>query len=230
MEITLVPRRIVLLLLATVGLLLIAHLVTLFADEILDTSLTRLVFNGFDFNSEKNVPTLFATLLLLTSAGLLGLIGTAAHRAGRPDRDAWVGLALIFAALGVDEAVAVHEVLSMPLRTLLNLGGIFYYAWLIPYMIVVTLLGLLYLRFFLRLPRSTRVGFVLAAVLFLGGAVGLEMVGGVQAERAGEDLLFLLFATVEESMEMLGTIVLIHTLLRYLQEQFPTLRVGLSDG
>ena len=130
--------------------------------------------------------------------------------------------------MATDEGWSLHERLIGPVRGLLGHGdlGIFYFAWIIPAMAGVVLLGLLFLGFLSRLPSSTRWSFIIAGSLYLGGAIGVEMLGGRQAEIHGfENLTYQLFAHLEESLEMAGIILFIHALLRYLAEQYPEIRV-----
>jgi hypothetical protein len=58
---------------------------------------------------------------------------------------------------------------------------------------------------------------MLAAFLYIGGALGMEMVGSYIAEWQGQqNLLYALVATTEEVIEMIGIIVFIYGLLYYL--------------
>ena len=67
---------------------------------------------------------------------------------------------------------------------------------------------------------------MIAGSLYLGGAIGIEMLGGRQAElHSFENLTYQLFAHLEESLEMAGVILFIHALLRYLAEQYPEIRL-----
>ena len=55
---------------------------------------------------------------------------------------------------------------------------------------------------------------IASAALFLGGAVGLEMVGGSVAETEGiESLRYRLLANLEEGLELAGTLLFIYALL-----------------
>lgn len=168
---------------------------------------------------EGNVPTLFATLLLLLAMALLAMTAVLEHRAAARDRRYWTLLAGVFALLAADEAMAIHEQLSAPLRALLGAGpfGLFHFAWVIPGFMLVAVAGVVFLRFLLRLPSPTRARFVVAGTLFVGGALGLESLSGAWAASHGSvNLGFALLTTVEEALEMAGVIVLIHALLDYL--------------
>ena len=87
-----------------------------------------------------------------------------------------LGWSAFYASL--DEALSFHEGLSIPVRDALDVSGVLYFAWVIPYGIAVLILGAACLRFVLRLDRATRNLFIVAGALYVGGAVGFELIGG----------------------------------------------------
>jgi hypothetical protein len=81
-------------------------------------------------------------------------------------------------------------------------------------------MGLLYIPFLVHLPASTRRRFITAAVVYVGGALGVEAVSGWRAERMGmNNMTHSLIATVEEVMEMSGVAMFIVGLIRHLAEE-----------
>ncbi len=174
--------------------------------------------------SDGNVPTYYSALAILLCTGLLAAIGEGVRRAGERDAGYWYGLAAIFAFLSVDEMLALHEHLIEPVRNMLETSGAFFYAWIIPYGIGVLLIGAIYLRFLLRLPSRTMWLFIVAGALFVGGAIGIEMLGGIQAESAGKDnVTYVVLQTIEESMEMAGIVVFVYALADFIQQRFGSL-------
>ena len=185
----------------------------------------------FYVNEERNLPTFFSALLLLCAAILLMVIAILKKKQMDPDVFRWGILALGFLYMAIDEGFPIHEKLSAPVRGLLGDGplGIFYFAWVIPGIEVVLVLTLFFLRFLFRLPAKTRFTFMLAATLFIGGAIGMELVGGRYAELHGrENLTYSMIATVEESLEMAGVIVFICALLRYIADNYMEVRFQLD--
>lgn len=173
----------------------------------------------FYVDFERNVPTFFAVVLLLGASVLLGIITCSRRRASKPDWVPWAVLCAGFFVMALDEAAAVHERLVDPLRGLLGDGpyGVFYYAWVVPAIGLVVLLGVYFIPFLARLPRETRAQFLIAATLFVGGAVGIELAGGAFAEWRGTgNLGYALIVNVEEGLEMAGSVVFIHALLRFM--------------
>ena len=173
-------------------------------------------FLGFD--NEANLPTWFSTILFVLAAVLLGVIARWRRREGDPFARHWTALALLFVFLSVDEACTVHERLNdVPaLQQALSPSGALYYPWVAVYLVLAALLALGYARFLRALPRRTAAAFLVAGLLYAGGAVGLEMIGAAYDERYGRDNLgYAAVSTFEETLEMLGAILLIRTLLAY---------------
>lgn len=166
---------------------------------------------------ENNIPAWFSTMGLVVSAALFGLISSIHSIQKKQGFWSWFGLSVLFTALAVDEATYIHEILIVSLRNKLNLTGIFYFSWVIPGALFVAAIGTLYLRFVLRLPSATRNGLVIAGVCYVGGALGMELFGGMLAESKGFDSLsYVIVMTIEESLEMIGIMTLIYVLLRHI--------------
>lgn len=186
----------------------------------------------FDVDVEKNIPTLLSVFLLSFAALLLLVITVLDKQQKAPDVSRWAILSFGFLLMAIDEAWSFHEMLNMPVRGLLGDGnlGIFYFAWVIPGVAIVPVLALFFLRFLLRLPARTRFTFLVAATLFIGGAIGFELIGGRYAELYGtENITYSLLATVEESLEMAGNIVFIYALLEYIAGQYKEVRFQFDD-
>ena len=186
----------------------------------------------FYVDAEQNIPTLFSVLLLFCAALLLTVITVLKKKQKDPDVSRWAILAFGFLLMAVDEALSIHEKLVTPVRELLGDGplGIFYFAWVIPGIAVVLVLTLFLLRFLLRLPAKTRFTFIVAGTLFIGGALGLELVGGRYAELHGqENMTYSMIVTVEESLEMAGVIVFIYALVKYIADHYEEVRFRFDD-
>lgn len=180
-------------------------------------------------DGEHNLPALFSTLLLLCAAGLLLLVAVLTRLEKAADAGKWWLLAAGFALMGLDEAMALHEKAIDPMRTLLGARrlGPFFFAWVIPAMALVAALGAYFLPFLRRLPRATAIAFALSATIYLGGALGVELVEGWWREGHGHrNLSYHLLVTLEEGLEMIGTIAFIYALLRHIGARFGEVRFG----
>ena len=180
----------------------------------------------FDLNEEANVPTFFSTLLLLAVALLLAHIGreTLRRDGDRATAMRWFVLAGGFAFMGFDECAQIHDTLNELVNAMLlkhNSGALFY-GWVIPYTAIVAAAGMYFLRFFLRLPMRWRVWFALSAIIYVGGALGVEFLEGIYAtdhDRRTAD--YAVLTTFQEIAEMSGTTLFLHGLLDYIANQLP---------
>ena len=165
-------------------------------------------------NGENTIPSWLSMLLLAAAASLLWLISMlSAHPVLH-----WRFLSFLFFGLSLDEAVSIHE----RFNTLSRLGGplgspgIFYYSWVLVAFPLLGILALFYSRFLLHLPARTRTLFLLSAFLYVGGAVGMEMVGGLTILADGWNVRYELATVVEEMLELSGVSLFIYALLLYL--------------
>jgi hypothetical protein len=219
-ELTLTPRSVARALGIAAALLVAISTAALLATSFAgrnphEVRLAQLVY----LDGERNLPTAFSTLMLLCAALLLALIALLERRRNSDGVPYWALLSAGFVAMGVDEAWSFHERLNEPVRALLGGRqlGVYYYAWVAPAIVFVALRGLVFARFLWRLPAATRTAFLIAAAVYLGGAVGIELIEGRFDEVHGDrNLVSGLIATLQETLEMAGVIVFIHALLTYL--------------
>lgn len=172
----------------------------------------------FDLDAEGNLPTFYSTVLLLSCAGLLAIVAGHARRHDEIDATRWAVLAAGFLFMAVDEFAKVHELLDAPVQSLLgeSAQGWLLYAWVVPYALAVLALGAWYLPFLRRLPPATRLRFCIAGAIYVGAALGIEFLEGMQAEAQGEDSLgYAVLTTVQETLEMTGLILFLDALLRH---------------
>ena len=182
----------------------------------------------FSVGSDGNIPTFYSAFALLFCSGLLALTGLLTSVSKKPMKTYWYVLALIFVFLATDEMLELHEKLIEPLRAALQTSGMFHYAWIIPYAIATGAIGGVYLKFLLSLPRRTGIGFVISGSIFIAGAVGLEMVGGVLFESVGgKSPGYVVAQTIEEALEMIGIVMFIYFIADYIVNEFSTASISL---
>ena len=175
----------------------------------------RFLVNLFDFNAEGNVPSFFSSLLLILCAYLLLFIGKS-EKFNHKRYIGWYGLGVVFLFLSIDEMTSIHERFMMTTRNILNVSGLFFFAWVIPYGIALLVLLGVYLKFLIRLPRETAKLFVMSGIVYVGGALIIEMPEGLVVEKYGYyDPLFYILYTCEEFLEMLGLIIFIYALTSF---------------
>ena len=202
-------------LVAGMAVVVVAHVVTQTISLLTGRDVMMGFIPLFNMNAEANIPSLFSTLLLLIASGLL-LANASLYRAGEQwFVKYWIFLAAIFGFLAIDELSALHERWTGPMRGAFGAEGLLYFAWVIPYAVILLVIGVLLLRFLLRLDRKIARGFVVAGVVYISGAVGMEMLGGLEAFSSGQSTVtFVLLSTVEEIMEISGVILFIDYILR----------------
>jgi spermidine synthase len=168
-------------------------------------------------NAEGTLPTWYSTMLLLMAAVLLAAIAFSKQASGDRYRFHWTGLSLIFLYLSIDEGIAIHEIFSDGFSTIIEAAGYLTFPWIIAGIPLVIVFALLYLHFLLHLPALIRNLFIVAGMLYVGGAVVIEAISANQYDiGGGVHFFYLAIATVEELFEMLGVVVLIYALLTYI--------------
>jgi hypothetical protein len=183
-------------------------------------------------DNERNIPTLFSVLDLALASLCLAVVAALTRKNGRPDFSKWVVLSVGFLYLAFDEALSLHERMSAPIKSFFGGRdvGFHHTYWAIPGLAGVIVLGLYFLKFLFRLPARTRILFVLAGAIFVGGAVGVEMLSGDYYEVHGYGLGYSMIATIEESLEMAGVILFIYAILDYLAREYGGVLFDLRTG
>lgn len=147
-------------------------------------------------------------MLLLTGAGLAAV--AALTTGARAQTLGWLAVSAAMTVLSLDEAVQVHEQLTLLAPYLPETAT---YGWVVPGALLA-LVGLGVLVVAGRaLPSSVRRGLAAAVAVYLGGAVGVESVNGWLAHTRGVGDLYRLSTAVEESLEMGGCLVAISVLM-----------------
>lgn len=184
----------------------------------------------FDLNQEQNIPTWYSSSTLFFCGILLALIAYSKTMQSASYFLHWSVLSIIFFYLSLDEAISIHERTSEPLRSALNVSGFLYYAWVIPGAALVLIFVLAYVKFLIDLPRKTRLQFLVAGTLFVGGALVTEAVSARHADLYGtEDMTYEMITTGEEFLEMIGVVVFIYALLSYLRTYVRDAQVHIGE-
>ncbi|OUS26774.1 hypothetical protein A9Q99_16270 [Gammaproteobacteria bacterium 45_16_T64] len=220
MKIEIYPKKILVTLCVVIFALMLLNLLGIVSKFGFDHDYVYGLVPLFDFDTEKNIPTFFSACMLMLSSAILATI-THIYRRGGEAFIAWGGLSIIFVFLSIDEIASIHERFIEPVRTLLNVSGLLFYAWVIPYGLALAVFMVLYLEFLLNLPEKIMRLFLLSGGIYVSGALGVELLGGRHVSLYGADNYgYALFCTVEETLEMVGISLFIYTLLRHMVERF----------
>jgi hypothetical protein len=187
----------------------------------------------FNLDGEANISAWYSSSALLLCSFLLGIIALAKKMNHGRYVFHWGFLSVVFLYLSVDEAAMLHEMTLKPLQSLLHLGGFLYYAWIIPAGVAVLILGLTYVRFLAHLAPKTRWLFVIAGLIYVGAAIGVESINGRYVELYNQgiasDGMITIIVTVEEFLEMVGVVVFVYALLDYMQSSDARVRFYVGD-
>lgn len=234
MEITLKPRTVAGVMAGVTTLLVLAQIGVLICIFGLDRNHVCGLVPLFNCLGEANFPTFYSSTALLFCAALLAVIAVAERKVGRRPWRWWMLLAGVFVFLSVDEAVTLHERLTIKTRHFLQVSGPLYYAWIVPYGIAGGVLLLLSWRSIARLPRVTRQLCIIAGIIYVGGALGMEMVEGYYYTSHGEtiDFVYVMLGTIEELLEMAGVLLFVYALMHHLEHAHGSVcvRIGAKSG
>ena len=169
----------------------------------------------FNLDREYNLPSLFSALLLLGNGILLRSRGERAKVQGEGLAGSWRLLGTVFMVLAADEFLGLHEILIIPdLAKWLGLPGFLRPLWGIPGAIAVLWGIWKFGPFWQQLPTKLKRRSLVAGIIYITGALGMEMVGGAYADLEGQqNLVYALLTVVEEVLEMGGMILLLRALL-----------------
>lgn len=143
----------------------------------------------------------------------------------------WFVLSGGLAIMAVDEAAGLHENASLfqgytgDIVPILRSN-----AWVLYGAIVAVIAGVTMLPLLASLPRDTQLLFLLAAFVFLGGALGLEAGAGavLYSGVAARDDIELSLRNFEEGAEMLGIVIFNIALFREIIRRQLSLTVAFS--
>jgi hypothetical protein len=171
--------------------------------------------NMFDLDEEEGFGTWFAAVMLLCAGRLLLVIARDSRSAGDGLHLWWLVLGLGFHFLSIDEVAGMHEFLNTYGDDVFGLAS----KWTTYAAVGVGMLVVAYLPFLVLLQhkghRRTLSLVVIAGILYVGGAVGVEK---LSPDSGFSSLTYNLFwISLEEGLEMSGVIVLIYALLDYLR-------------
>lgn len=174
--------------------------------------------NRFDLDDEASVPTWFSLVLFLLIS-----VGAAFARYLEKNKDVrrvWGLVALIALLFSIDEASGLHEFALQTLHVM------FYQeaaptessnAWLLvaPFVLAAGLWMLW--KMFQHFPRRTMILFGISGVIFLTGAMGIDLIISINERET-----FLnqgLMVAAEETLELLGMVMVCYTIADYIEQR-----------
>ncbi len=230
MDIVLKPKKVTKLFAFTVMYLTLAHIVgQSIAFYLGFKSRFKPFVSWLDLDAEQSIPTFYSSAALLFCSLLLAIVTFAKKKNGE-QYIYWLGLAIIFLFLSVDESLMVHEHLIDKVRTTLNTSGFLYFAWVVPYSIALIIFLLIYVKFIFNLPSKIRILFIIAGLIYISGALGIELIGGRYSELYGYNVTYFVITTIEELLEMTGVVIFIYALMSYIDSELKDLRLSIKSS
>lgn len=172
----------------------------------------------FSLSYEDNLPTWYSSFLLSACGVLLACIWSRPPAERHGHGFFWGTLCLGFLYMSLDESASYHEQMSLWFH---GNRGVLYFGWVMPAGALVLVLGLVFLKFLFTLPGIWRKRFVIAGVIYVGGALLMELPLGWWVDKHGNEggFGYVLIDGVQESMEILGSTLFLRALLQYYDER-----------
>jgi hypothetical protein len=169
---------------ATVVLLLIMHLIVVYATVYMPGSSLASIASKFDLDNQYNVPTFINSLFFII--GVYYCIHLARRAKWAEHRWGWTAVALLLVYLALDEALTIHERMGEALRKLWHIqaGSPLAHAWIIPAvgaLLIVALALVLVKDTYKRF--GTFAGILLHIMLLIGGVILLDVLGSYAYDR-----------------------------------------------
>jgi hypothetical protein len=245
MNLVIAPKRLALYLMLGVVMLYLGSLASGFLGMVglRDRTILGELVEPFDMaNNDASIAAWYSSLLLLLCSILLAAITAAKRRRGEHYTLRWGFLSGIFLLLSVDETARLHEAIGRASERAVTKfadftpEGVLGEVWVVPGTIFVLIVGLAYVRVLTSLPIRTLVLFATGGLIFLGSAIGLEIVHAIQAfdsTELGQNVeldhnlaWWVVHLRLEELFEFVGIIVFCYALLSYLDSYRLEMTVG----
>ena len=200
----------------------------------------------FDLDKEAALHTVVATASLLSAALVCAVIAATENPRNRGMAAGWLFVSTCLLFMMFDEGAMLHDRLSAPIKEGMDGDNPFYFVgWLIPYVLITVVVAAVAVPFALRLPRITAGRLLVAALLYLGSALGMEMIQGhmihqlviddhlteaAAFDRARSSWPMVLSITVEEAGELLAVALALRASALHLVSELGADLPRLSDG
>ena len=190
--------------------LLIANLAVIYSDNVLNDH--QSFAWRFYFDKRQNFPFYFSVFLQLLN--LYFIFRLMRHPAMTPQQISfWKNMFVAFLIFTIDEAFYLHFRFKMATFGTIasyDQASLSHYLWVIPYFLVFGFLMVMIFRASAAISRPLKIKILIAATLFLAGAVLLEFVGTYYAVvNKGGDVFLQLIKTAESLCQMIGVIFFI---------------------
>ena len=183
------------------------------------------------FNGEANFTAWLSSLVLLISSILLAIIAFSKKQSKDPFCRHWKWLSIIFLIMAIDETAQIHESFAKIFSNILPEGYWFFdakFSFFLMGIPIALVVGLVFLKFLLRLPTKTKRLFIMAAVIYLGGALGLELWSNYLHHVHSHYFWFRIVQSLEEVFELFGIVIFNYALLLHMEKDLDIKEINLN--
>jgi hypothetical protein len=172
--------------------------------------------NRFDLDDESSVPTWLSQFLLLVIACAAGVAAWTQRL--RAPRLLWGAITLIALVFSIDEVAILHEYVLEMLHTAFlgdTASNFSHNAWLVVAPFVLAGSCLLVWLMYRHFPKRTLVLLTIAGMVFVSGAMGVDIV-----TSSGHFSAFMsqgALVALEEGMELAGSMLALYAIVDYLE-------------
>jgi hypothetical protein len=168
------------------------------------------------FDVERSLTNWLQPILLVIASLLLAAVAALVRQDDDLIWRRWAILSCLFVGLSVDETTNLDAAALLPAGNVLVVLG--------PIVIAGVVLCAYFSKILFSVPRWYAYGFAVSAFLFVGGGVGLEIASRWAANIWGvESSHYVMAASLEETLETAGAVILIIVLLKYTQNRWGNL-------
>ncbi|MEW5766922.1 MAG: hypothetical protein AB1797_04755 [bacterium] len=173
----------------------------------------------FNVAIEKSISTWYTSFTLLLCSVLTIIIASAKKRENDHYALHWKALSIIF--------------LYLSLAKLINFGEeiiAVYFTWVILDAVFVFIFVVVYFRFLADLSPKIRRLLLIGGTLYIGGAIGLELVGGYYCSSPDwGNMPYTIIPTLGEFFKMMGVVVFIYALTSYISSYVKDLHLRIDN-
>lgn len=168
---------------------------------------------AFGFDMENNIPTYFSAILCYLIATIC-LVRIFYNDIINKTKIALGSIGLAFAYVGTDEIMAIHETFVEKVNKYYKFDGLLHFSWVIPGFIFLLSFVAINSFFYLSFSKKSQVRLTIALFVYISGAILMEMISGYTICEIGDaNSLYKAMTTAEESLEMLGLILFVQTII-----------------
>jgi hypothetical protein len=225
--------------LLVITLLLLAHLAAHYIVSTLNSKALTHAVSVFNLGYERTLANFFSATMLVFTAMASALVALRHRSQHKPLWLAWLFVTIMIGWLAIDEGAMLHDRLARIVQETLQTSGVFYVGWTLPYLLLVIAVAFVGLPLLRALPRRTRWRMIVAAALYVGAALGMEMIEGALLHGSvpeGTPLRSALddypmppgyweLVTIEEVLEMVAVALALRSLLLHLVDDLGVTRV-----